>query len=354
MITRNFEITLRIPEQRPIPMMFQVVENDKDVYSLEVHITDGINEIDYSGVNSATITFSKGDGNVVQGNMTVGADALTYTMGTNEIAHPGSVLASIQLFGTNNERLTSARFRFDVVKDLITPSAVQSTSEFPLLQRIAEDVGDIVPLIPEIENTIQKMPEITQFFDTAAVSETQRIANESTRQTQETARQASIVDIENRFDDLTTQQQQDAEVIDARMGKVSLRAKIEDMDSKDAAHWAENASKHIHSSGSNANGRYIKFDDGTMICTKSVTITGDITDNTFTNTQAWASTFIDSNISITITTRNPVSANFRDYFRQIFITPNTTTVVLRIVPVTGQAMTLTNQPFDIVGIGRWK
>ena len=247
MITRNFEITLRIPEQRPIPMMFQVVENDKDVYSLEVHITDGINEIDYSGVNSATITFSKGDGNVVQGNMTVGADALTYTMGTNEIAHPGSVLASIQLFGTNNERLTSARFRFDVVKDLITPSAVQSTSEFPLLQRIAEDVGDIVPLIPEIENTIQKMPEITQFFDTAAVSETQRIANESTRQTQETARQASIVDIENRFDELTTQQQQDAEVIDARMGKVSLRAKIEDMDSKDAAHWADyvNKTKHI-------------------------------------------------------------------------------------------------------------
>lgn len=33
-----------------------------------------------------------------------------------------------------------------------------------------------------------------------------------------------------------------------------------------AAHEAENASKHITESGSNENGSYIKFDDGTMIC----------------------------------------------------------------------------------------
>jgi len=31
-------------------------------------------------------------------------------------------------------------------------------------------------------------------------------------------------------------------------------------------HMAESASKHITESGSNSNGRYIKFDDGTMIC----------------------------------------------------------------------------------------
>lgn len=124
------------------------------------------------------------------------------------------------------------------------------------------------------------------------------------------------------------------------------------------AHLVESASKHIHSSGSNANGRYIKFDDGTMICTKNITLTGDITDNNFTSRQVWASTFIDSNISITVTSRNPVTANFRDYLRQIFITPDatdaTTAVTLRIVPITGQSMTLTAQPFDIVGIGRWK
>lgn len=136
--------------------------------------------------------------------------------------------------------------------------------------------------------------------------------------------------------------------------KTSIVDAINSLKGEVNEHKAESASKHIHSSGSNANGRYIKFDDGTMICTKSVTITGDITDNTFNNTQTWASTFIDNNIAITITTRNPVTANFRDYLRQIFITPYTTTVTLRIVPITGQTMTLTNQQFDIAGIGRWK
>ncbi len=35
-------------------------------------------------------------------------------------------------------------------------------------------------------------------------------------------------------------------------------------------HKAESASKHITESGSNTNGRYIKFDDGTMICTRRI------------------------------------------------------------------------------------
>jgi hypothetical protein len=143
LITRNFDITVRIPEQDYIPVCFQVVQNDKSVYGLTIHLTDGINEISYGKVTSATITFAKADGHVVQGNMTVGASSLTYTMGTNEIAYPGSVMASIQLFGPAGERLTSARFRFDVVGDLITPSAVQSTSQFPLLQQMLADIEQL-------------------------------------------------------------------------------------------------------------------------------------------------------------------------------------------------------------------
>ena len=37
-------------------------------------------------------------------------------------------------------------------------------------------------------------------------------------------------------------------------------------DTSITAHLAESANKHIKESGSNANGSYIKFDDGTMIC----------------------------------------------------------------------------------------
>lgn len=151
MITRNFEITIRIPEQNYIPTLFQVVENDNDVYSLTIHITDGINEIDYSKVSSATITFLKGDGNVVQGNLTVGENSLTYTMGTNEIACPGKVVASIQLYGEIYERLTTARFSFEVVRDLITPSAVQSTTEFPVLNQKIQEVNNLIEEVQGME-----------------------------------------------------------------------------------------------------------------------------------------------------------------------------------------------------------
>ncbi len=41
---------------------------------------------------------------------------------------------------------------------------------------------------------------------------------------------------------------------------------IDELDVDLASHKAESASKHITDSGSNANGRYVKFDDGTQIC----------------------------------------------------------------------------------------
>jgi len=64
-------------------------------------------------------------------------------MGTSEIAYPGKVLASIQLFGSSGERLTTARFQFEVVADLITSGAVQSESRFPILQQLVADVEQL-------------------------------------------------------------------------------------------------------------------------------------------------------------------------------------------------------------------
>lgn len=40
------------------------------------------------------------------------------------------------------------------------------------------------------------------------------------------------------------------------------------IDTTVASHLAESVAKHIKESGTNTNGRYIKFDDGTMICWK--------------------------------------------------------------------------------------
>lgn len=147
MILKEYNLSVRLPQERAIDTGITLVQNDKDVYKLNIRIFDGVNEIDYSEVDSATITFLKRDNNVVQGNMAVEADQLSYTLGTNEIACPGKVLVSIQLFGAT-ERLSTARFVMSVERDLVTADAVQSTSEFPILQQLKQDLEaiDVVAL----------------------------------------------------------------------------------------------------------------------------------------------------------------------------------------------------------------
>ena len=155
MIKRTFDITARI-EQGQIPFCFQAVQNDKDVYVLRIRITDGDKEIDYTQVSSATITFALANGAVVQsapGRLSISPAGITYQMGTSEIACPGKVLASIQLIGSGGERLTTARFQFEVISDLITPQAVKSASEFPILQKLVQDVQAAV--ITYFENIVQ-------------------------------------------------------------------------------------------------------------------------------------------------------------------------------------------------------
>ncbi|NLU52386.1 MAG: BppU family phage baseplate upper protein [Clostridiaceae bacterium] len=153
MIKRTFDITARI-EQGQIPFCFQCVQNDKDVYVLHIRITDGGQEIDYGEISDATITFALANGSVVQSDperLSVSSAGITYQMGTSEIACPGKVLASIQLFGSNGERLTTARFQFEVVADLITPGAVQSESRFPILQQLVADVEQLKQDIVELQ-----------------------------------------------------------------------------------------------------------------------------------------------------------------------------------------------------------
>ena len=91
-----------------------------------------------------------------------------------------------------------------------------------------------------IENLVDEAEQVRQYAEEVRIeNENERIYNENLRQSQETARQESIADIETRFNDLTTEQQQDAEVIDARKGEVSLRAKIDAMDNEVASHLSD-------------------------------------------------------------------------------------------------------------------
>lgn len=153
MITREFDLTIRVPQQDYIDTGIKLVQNDQNVYILNLRITDGITDIDYNQVDHATIAFAKNDGNVVQGNLVPAGTGYTYKLGTNEIACPGKVVASIQLYGDLDERLTTARFSFEVVQDLINPSTVESTTEFHALTRA-------ISLMEELEERLADFPNI--------------------------------------------------------------------------------------------------------------------------------------------------------------------------------------------------
>jgi hypothetical protein len=127
----------------------KVTQNDKDTNEIVVRVfnNDGT-EIDYSGISTAQILFTKPDYRTVQGNMTVRENDLYYKMGTNEIACTGKVVAQVQLLGADGARLTVGGFRFEVIQDPVTPWSVQSTSEYGILQQLVADLEaiDVVDL----------------------------------------------------------------------------------------------------------------------------------------------------------------------------------------------------------------
>jgi len=153
LITREFDLTIRVPQQDYNDTGIKLVQNDQNVYYFNIRITDGINDIDYSQVERATITFKKRGGNVVQGNLEPTGNGYRYMLGTNEIACPGKVIASIQLYGALDERLTTARFAFEVIQDLINPSMVESTTEFDALTKA-------IVMMEELEERLEDFPNI--------------------------------------------------------------------------------------------------------------------------------------------------------------------------------------------------
>ena len=85
----------------------------------------------------------------------------------------------------------------------------------------------------------QQLVKIANAQSTASggIADAVNLANQATQ-----SAEAKIVDVESRFNTLTSAQQGDSEVVDARKGEVSLRAKIDKMDTAHTAHLADYAS----------------------------------------------------------------------------------------------------------------
>jgi hypothetical protein len=116
------------------------------------------------------------------------------------------------------------------------------------------------------------------------------------------------------------------------------------------AHKAESANKHIKESGSNENGNYIKYDDGTMICfinSRQATTVGS------GGQFSWAYPAIFTNKNVSIACHG--NSTSQNYF---FILLNASTVVSSAVmaarTATGGVAENTAIDVNIIAIGRWK
>src|SRR5699024_3806303 len=111
------------------------------------------------------------------------------------ILQPNIVYLILAIY-KNDAIISTKKFKLKVGTGFITDSAIEGNDAYPLFQRLIEAA------------------ELVENVDIA--SEEERKKNEETRQENEKERQNRIADIEDRFSKLTTEQQQDAEVIDAR------------------------------------------------------------------------------------------------------------------------------------------
>lgn len=144
---------------------------------------------------------------------------------TNDVLELDGIVKT-QIFVYSGETVIKTWiFEIRVYPSLASDS-IESANDFTLLESALMKLADF----QEEENhrneseTIRKENEII------------RQDNENDREKQENARQESIINIENRFQNLTKQQQQDAEVVDARQGKASLGANIQGIKDDLATH----------------------------------------------------------------------------------------------------------------------
>lgn len=133
-----------------------------------------------------------------------------------------------------------------------------------------------------------------------------------------------------------------------------LVAEITRLEQERVAHLAESSSKHITESGSNANGHYIKFDDGTMICYGSISARLDIS-------TAFGSLYRNDNDTLVI-----------NYAKQFISEPHTsfsssgtvtgiianqtagTTSSQALYVLRPTSLTNSNVKVNYIAIGRWK
>lgn len=120
-------------------------------------------------------------------------------------------------------------------------------------------------------------------------------------------------------------------------------------------HVAESSSKHIKESGSNPNGSYIKFDDGTLICYQNVlfTYSGFLETTGDSIVALW--TFPHAYAAPPVVGANVVSTNYAPLFRASLAVIPTLSNSDIIASIPGYVFSSSHELRALVNaIGRWK
>lgn len=164
----------------------EVVQGDYEVNILNITLYNELEIYNLANLN-AEIAFDKPDGTTVVQDSTngiiVAGNKIICTLQTNTIAAAGRVKAEVRVL-ESTKILTSSKLEFFVRKSIINDESVASANEFPLLQRLTNDVEGII------------------------ITEDARITAESNRQTAEQQRAITFTGYEDRVttveDDLVT------------------------------------------------------------------------------------------------------------------------------------------------------
>lgn len=145
---KEFDILIDIKKHNKIDYI-EVVQGDFETNILNIKLISGLNNFNLAGA-SVEIAFSKPDGTTVIQDQANGVAILNESEGkiqcilnTNTIAREGRVIAEVRVF-EGTKLLTSSRFEFWVRKAIVNDETIESTNEFPLLQRLTDDVQGII------------------------------------------------------------------------------------------------------------------------------------------------------------------------------------------------------------------
>ncbi len=164
MITKSIRVTLNINSTTPQRTSHVLVQNDKDVYILDLTLLDFAAPFNFSDAEYCTIAFSPPGQPPVIGEMLMTDPTkgkLTYHFGTSELSFPGTVLATVQFYGENMSRRTSPQFTFKVVADMVNDEAIESVSEYNVLTQMVDAFLANESRFDAIDSSIETINDVT-------------------------------------------------------------------------------------------------------------------------------------------------------------------------------------------------